>query len=70
MTLLVGTIRRQPAASRPAARVLGGRASRWFAIHAGDSQRILKGNRLDEVAGLVMKNILFVPGKLSTSADG
>jgi hypothetical protein len=41
-----------------------------FGIHAGESSGILKGTRLDEVAGLVMKNILFVPGKLSTSATG
>jgi hypothetical protein len=41
-----------------------------FAIHAGDSSGVLKGNRLDEVAGLVIKNTLFVPGKLSTSATG
>ena len=41
-----------------------------FAIHAGDSQGTLKGTRLDEVAGLVMRNILFVPGKLSSSETG
>jgi hypothetical protein len=41
-----------------------------FSIYAGDSQGILKGTRLDEVAGLVMKNILFVPGKLSSAEAG
>jgi hypothetical protein len=41
-----------------------------FAIHAGDSQGTLKGTRLDEVAGLVMRNILFVPGKLASSETG
>jgi hypothetical protein len=41
-----------------------------FGIHAGDSSGLLKGTRLDEVAGLVIKNILFVPGNLSTSATG
>jgi hypothetical protein len=38
-----------------------------FTIHAGEGQGILKGSRLDEVAGLSMKGIEFVPGKLSTS---
>jgi hypothetical protein len=41
-----------------------------FGIHAGENSGILKGTRLDEVAGLVIKNTLFVPGKLSTSATG
>jgi len=37
-----------------------------FSIHAGDSQGLLKGNRLDEVASLIMKGIEFLPDKLST----
>lgn len=37
-----------------------------FAIHSGDAQGLLKGSRLDEVAGLSMKGIVFVPGELST----
>lgn len=41
-----------------------------FAIHAGDTQGILTGSRLDEVASLVMMGIEFVPGKLSTSQGG
>jgi hypothetical protein len=41
-----------------------------FAIHAGDNQGILNGTRLDQVAGLVMKNILFVPGQLSPGETG
>lgn len=38
-----------------------------FTIHAGDSQGILKGTRLDEVASLSVHGVGFVPGKLSTS---
>jgi hypothetical protein len=41
-----------------------------FIIHAGDTQGILKGSRLDEVASLLIKGIEFVPGKLSTSERG
>jgi hypothetical protein len=37
-----------------------------FDIHAGDVQGMLKGSRLDEVATLSMKNLIFVPGDLST----
>jgi hypothetical protein len=38
-----------------------------FNIHAGDSVGVLRGNRLDEVASLSFKNIVFVPGELSTN---
>ena len=37
-----------------------------FDIHAGDAQGMLKGSRLDEVASLSLKNVVFVPGELST----
>jgi hypothetical protein len=37
-----------------------------FTLHAGDSQGILKGNRLDQVATLVTKDIGFLPGALSS----
>ena len=37
-----------------------------FSIHAGDSQGILKGTRLDEVASLSIGNLVFVPSGLST----
>ena len=33
-------------------------------MHAGDTQGVLKGSRLDEVASLHVKGIAFVPGKL------
>jgi hypothetical protein len=38
-----------------------------FVLHAGDSQGILRGTRLDEVASLTVKGIEFTPGKLSSS---
>ena len=37
-----------------------------FAIHAGDTQGTLKGSRLDEVASLAVKNVVFSPGELSS----
>src|ERR1035441_2975359 len=37
-----------------------------FAIHAGDTEGILKGSRLDEVTSLSIGNVAFVPGELST----
>ena len=37
-----------------------------FSLHAGESQGVLKGSRLDEVASLTLKNVVFVPGDLST----
>ncbi len=38
-----------------------------FTIYAGDSQGVLKGSRLDEVASLQMAGIEFLPGTLTTS---
>ncbi len=38
-----------------------------FALHAGDSQGLLKGSRLDEVASLTIVGIDFVAGKLETA---
>jgi hypothetical protein len=38
-----------------------------FSIHAGDIVGTLKGNRLDEVASLIFKNNVFVPGELTSS---
>jgi hypothetical protein len=37
-----------------------------FAIHAGDTQGILKGTRLDQVTSLDVKGVEFVPGALAT----
>ncbi len=37
-----------------------------FVLHAGDSQGILKGSRLDEVASLTIDRVVFVPGVLKT----
>lgn len=41
-----------------------------FTIHAGDAQGVLKGSRLDEVAGLTLKGVQFTPVKLTTDKDG
>ena len=41
-----------------------------FSIHAEDNAGILKGTRLDEVAGLVIKGIDFAPAKLSRGQSG
>lgn len=38
-----------------------------FAFHAGDSRGILHGDRLDEVASLVLKDVEFAPETLSSS---
>jgi hypothetical protein len=41
-----------------------------FEIHAGDAQGTLMGSRLDEVASLTLKNIVFTPGELSRHPGG
>jgi hypothetical protein len=41
-----------------------------FAIHSGDAQGVLKGSRLDEVASLSMRNVVFAAGELSTRNGG
>jgi hypothetical protein len=41
-----------------------------FSIHAEDSQGILKGSRLDEVAGLVLQGVDFAPANLSRTQNG
>jgi len=37
-----------------------------FALHAGDTEGILRGNRLDEVKRLTFDGVEFMPGTLST----
>lgn len=37
-----------------------------FTVHAGDSQGVLTGRRLDEVAGVSLDGVAFVPGTLTT----
>ena len=37
-----------------------------FTLHAGDSQGVLAGGRLDEVAGFAIEGVAFVPGTLVT----
>jgi hypothetical protein len=39
-----------------------------FSMHAGETQGTLKGSRLEEVTSLNIKNVVFVPGDLSTRA--
>ncbi|MDP9084196.1 MAG: hypothetical protein M3N50_10595 [Pseudomonadota bacterium] len=41
-----------------------------FAIHAGDTQGVLKGSRLDEVASLSLRDVVFLPGKELIRNDG
>jgi hypothetical protein len=38
-----------------------------FTLHAGDSQGVLTGSRLDEVSGLAVAGVAFVPGALASS---
>jgi hypothetical protein len=38
-----------------------------FTLHAGDSQGVLTGSRLDEVAGLAVDGVAFLPGALASS---
>ena len=38
-----------------------------FTLHAGDSDGILKGSRLDEVASLKLDGVVFKPGQLTSS---
>lgn len=40
-----------------------------FSMHAGDTQGVLRGNRLDEVQTLTVKDVEFIPDALTTS-DG
>jgi hypothetical protein len=37
-----------------------------FTVHAGDSEGVLRGNRLDEVRGLSFGGVEFTPGTLAT----
>jgi hypothetical protein len=38
-----------------------------FTLHAGDNQGVLTGSRLDEVSGLAVGGVAFVPGALTSS---
>lgn len=39
-----------------------------FAVHAGDKQGVLRGNRLDEVQELVVSGVQFLPGALTNNS--
>ena len=41
-----------------------------FALHAGEPQGVLQGSRLDEVASLTLRDVVFLPGVLTTRAGG
>jgi len=41
-----------------------------FTIHAGDTQGMLKGSRLDQVTGLLIKGVEFGPGQLTPGQAG
>jgi len=41
-----------------------------FSMHVGDTQGILKGSRLDEVASLSIGNLVFLPGELTNRQGG
>ena len=41
-----------------------------FTLNAGDTNGVLAGNRLDEVAGLELKGVQFKPGKLANTSNG
>jgi hypothetical protein len=41
-----------------------------FSIHAGDSQGLLRGNRLDQVARLSVGELVFEPESLTTQGNG
>ena len=41
-----------------------------FTMHSGDAQGVLKGSRLDEVASISLRNVIFVPGELSSRNGG
>jgi hypothetical protein len=41
-----------------------------FSIHAEDTEGILKGTRLDEVAALAIRGVDFAPGKLARTPNG
>jgi hypothetical protein len=41
-----------------------------FSVHAGDAQGVLKGTRLDQVASLSIRNVVFVPSAQLTRNGG
>ena len=41
-----------------------------FVLHAGDTQGVLKGSRLDELAKLVLGGVTFLPGDLDVLGSG
>ena len=62
----MSAIRRRPAAVDQLQGFADAGRFDGFEIHAGDAQGTLKGSRLDEVASLTIKNVVFTPGELSS----
>jgi hypothetical protein len=67
-TLLVIAVWRRPSAGAAACTPFPrpGTSSN-FTLRAGDTQGMLRGTRLDEVASMAVKGMELVPGKLSSS---
>ena len=38
-----------------------------FSVYAGEDRGVLQGSRLDQVASLALKDVVFLPGKLTTA---
>lgn len=70
MTLLVKEL--GVSAAEPVNLRLFAEAGRFdgFSMHAGESRGLLKGSRLDEVAGVTIKNVTFVPADPSLTRAG
>jgi hypothetical protein len=66
MTLLVSQYGATQAQQVPLRAFSEGAHLDGFSFRAGDSQGLLKGNRLDQVSTLTIQGVEFVPGKLDT----
>jgi len=67
LTLLVKQYGASPAQTVPLRAFSEAAHLESFMLHAGDSQGVLTGSRLDEVAGLALAGVAFVPGALASS---
>ncbi|HZT04935.1 MAG TPA: hypothetical protein VFA39_21980 [Steroidobacteraceae bacterium] len=67
LTLLVEQYGASPAQTVPLRAFSEAAHLESFMLHAGDSQGVLTGRRLDEVAGLALAGVAFVPGALASS---
>ncbi|MDE2051188.1 MAG: hypothetical protein KGJ72_09230, partial [Gammaproteobacteria bacterium] len=67
LTLLVKQYGASPAQPVPLQAFAEAARLESFTLHAGDSQGVLTGSRLDEVAGLAVAGVAFVPSTLASS---